>query len=110
MPRLIDLLDEAVPVKLTYRGREYNLETYPERATRQMRADSAEKESAERGAGDVHTLTTLVKSWDLTDENDQPLPITSDTINRMGEGFKIAIVTAIMQESVNPTQAANAAS
>jgi hypothetical protein len=110
LPKLSDLLNEPVPVKLIYRGREYNLEAYPERYTTKMREESAAMEAAKPGDGEEHTFKTLIKSWDVAGEDDQPLPVSRETIAGMGEGFKVAIFTAIIREGANPTTAASAGS
>ncbi|PYS94318.1 MAG: hypothetical protein DMF64_01640 [Acidobacteria bacterium] len=110
MPKLSELMNEAAPVKFTHRGREYNLEAYPDRATRKLREESEVKERTDKGAGDAHTIITLVKSWNITGDDDAPLPISRETIDGLSEGLKVALVGAIMQESINPSSAASAAS
>src|SRR5437868_14828285 len=92
MPKLSELMNEAAPVKFTHRGREYNLEAYPDRATRKLREESEVKERADKGAGDAHTIITLVKSWDITGDDDAPLPINRETIDGLSEGLKVALV------------------
>ena len=109
MPRLSELLDEAVPVKFTHRGREYNLEAYPERCTNKLRAEGAAKDATDVGAGDAHTICTLVKSWDITGDDEKPLPLDRNGIDQLSNGLKSAIILAVAQESVNPTSAASAA-
>src|SRR5919206_4546601 len=103
MPRLSEALNEAVPVTFTHRGREYNLEVYPERFTNKLHQEAAVKDAADRGAGDAHTICTLVKSWDVCDGDDQPLPLDRSGVDQLSSGLKIAIISAVAQESVNPT-------
>src|ERR1041384_2649552 len=109
MPKLSELMNDAVPVKFTHRGREYNLQAYPECASHKLHEESKIKDKADKGAGDAHTITRLVKSWDITGDDEQPLPINRATIDELPEGLKLALVGAIMQECVNPTSAASAA-
>jgi hypothetical protein len=51
-------------------------------------------------AGLLRTIK-MIESWDLTDENDNPLPITVETLDKLDEEFVSELIQVLGEEDDN---------
>jgi hypothetical protein len=97
---IADFYDDTVPVTVTHRGRSFDIECYPERATGEV-SDAADAVAKAEGIarGEWHFIKTTVKSWTLAEE------FGAASVLKMSRGLRRAIIGAVQDEATNPTPA-----
>lgn len=80
MPKLSRMTEALRTVKVTIGGEDYHL-TYRLGAINSELSDWALESSSERGAL-RQWLERVVSAWDVTDDNDQPVPITREAMEQ----------------------------
>lgn len=107
MPKLSDLLKNQVTLVVPYRGTEIAVTYKPESVTSdtyaeiQARVDKGEIESRH---SDAAFLSATIISWDLTGDDDAPLPITFEILKGRSTSLQIALIQAIQDDQRNPQQ------
>lgn len=77
------------------------------KATQQAMEINFETKETKIDATLLGTLRTLyqIEDWDLTDDNDQKLPIALETLDELDEGFVNQLIAEVQQASVSQVSA-----
>lgn len=77
---------------------------FPGRVTEQVYADLSlvadlTNRDVAANAGAINdVLIKLVKSWDLLDDDEQPLPLTMERLAEVPLGFRVEVIDAIFED------------
>lgn len=105
MPRLTELLKNQVSLVVPYRGTSITITYKPEQVTADQRAklyERLDKNEFKADDMDAALIAETLTGWDLTDDNDEPLPITLATTRGLSNGLQMAIVNSIYEDQRNP--------
>jgi len=107
MPKLSDLLKNQVTVVVPYRGTEISITYKPESVTADRQAGLSKQiadGTLERHLLDAAYMSDVLTGWNLTGDDDAPLPITLETCRGLSTSLQMAIVNAIYDDQRNPQQ------
>lgn len=106
--KLSNIAANSAVVKVPAGDEEVTVEYYPGRITDDMflMVTTLQDQGAELTNEVNSTLATLVKSWDLVeDDGVTPIPLTEDGLRRVYFPFKMRILNAVMSD-ISPEAAA----
>lgn len=105
MPRLSDLLKNQVTLVVPYRGVEITIQYKPESVNPDTQAkiqERVDKGELQPRHSDAAFLAAVITSWDLTDDQDAPLPLTLETMKSQSTSLQLALIAAIYDDQRNP--------
>lgn len=101
--KLSQLLACEATITVNHRGLEFQITARPEVITPAYRQTLAARADQNGNAVDTQMLLDTLRAWTLTDDAEQVLPITAESIAGLGYGIQIAILRAITEENGNPS-------
>jgi hypothetical protein len=97
--KLSELLALEAPLAVTHRGKTINFTIRPEVITKNWQAEQAKVDEKN---GDEAMILKACTGWDLTDDDEQPLPFNAETLGELSVGFRRAIAMALLRDQINP--------
>jgi len=107
MPKLSEILKNVATLPVPYRGTIITIHYKPEEVTATKRAALQQRVAdgkLDRDDQDAAFLAETLTSWDLTDDDDKPLPITFEVMQARSSSLQMALVNAIYDDQRNPQQ------
>ncbi len=105
MPKLSEMLADEATISFEYRGRNYTVSYKPESVTSKLRIDLRKQVAdGELNAEDLDAafIAKVVTGWNVTDDNDEPLPVNFENACERSNGLQMTIVSSIYDDQRNP--------
>jgi porphobilinogen deaminase len=105
MPRLSELLRNQVTIVVPYRNTVLTVSYKPESVTAELRGKISErifKGELRQDQYDAAFLAEVLTTWDLTGDDDAPLPLTFEVVDARSSSMQGALARAVLEDQQNP--------